>query len=464
MRKRTFGKIVRLIGVGGALFLQTLAWGEAARLDGDSYINPGNGSNFGVLPGINVGGAAGSQGLLLFDVSGIPVGSTIAWARLKFYVDNVTGTGGMDVFTASTSWSESTVTGTSGVTPNVLVQGGIPVAGPGYITVDVTAATQLWINGGINTGFLIAANPSASSLTIDSKENAATSHAATLEIVLVGPAGSTGAQGATGSTGPAGPNGNAGLAGSTGAAGPAGAIGPTGVNGPAGPAGPTGATGALGAAGPAGPNGPTGSAGPNGLTGSTGSTGNLGAAGPAGPIGPTGPAGPTGLAGPTGAQGSTGATGGTGPIGPTGATGNLGAAGAAGANGPTGIAGPQGNQGATGAQGAQGPAGASFSNTFASALISGGTAIADGATEHVFFVNNNSGPVTIVLPHANVPGKFIRIAGTQAPGSNLVTINAAGTDHFLVCCSPGFTTSIQTVRGTGWVSDGTGNWYQAEVQ
>ena len=30
------------------------------------------------------------------------------------------------------------------------------------------------------------------------------------------------------------------------------------------------------------------------------------------------------------------------------------------------------------------------------------------------------------MPHANVSGKFVRIMGTQAPGVNIITINAAG--------------------------------------
>ena len=59
------------------------------------------------------------------------------------------------------------------------------------------------------------------------------------------------------------------------------------------------------------------------------------------------------------------------------------------------------------------------------ALISGGTAISGSATQHVFFVNNNGGPVTITLPPANVVGKFIRIMGTQAPGVNIITLNTA---------------------------------------
>jgi Collagen triple helix repeat (20 copies) len=466
MRIPTFSKIVRLIGVVSALLLPAFALGDTARLDGDSYINPGTGSNFGGLPGITVGGAAGSQGLLLFDVSGIPAGSPIASAKLRFYVNNVSAPGAIDVFTASMGWSESTVSGTSGLVPGVPVEAGIGVAGSGYITIDVTSATQSWINGDPNTGFLLNANPAVTAFSIDSKESASTSHPATLEIVLIGPRGATGPRGVTGSPGPTGPIGSLGPAGPNGVAGPTGPTGPAGASGPAGPTGLAGVTGSLGAGGAAGPRGPTGVPGPAGLTGLPGSRGALGAAGAAGargPNGPTGPVGLTGLTGPPGVRGITGPTGLTGPIGPIG---NPGTAGAAGPPGAAGATGAIGNQGPPGAAGPQGAAGATFSNVFSASLITGGTTIANDATGHVFFVNNNGGPVAITLPSASVVGKFIRIVPTLAPASssNLVTVNVASGDKILNCCSPGFISSIQVVRGFGLVSDGSGNWYQAENQ
>jgi hypothetical protein len=100
-------------------------------------------------------------------------------------------------------------------------------------------------------------------------------------------------------------------------------------------------------------------------------------------------------------------------------------------------------------------------------LIANGTVISGSAVEHVFFVNNNGGPATVTLPPANVVGKFIRISPTQAPASNLITVNVAAGNKILSCansCSPGFITTINIARGIGLVSDGVGNWYQAEVQ
>src|SRR3977135_4453396 len=113
MRRPILNKIARLAGVGCALLLPILALGDTAPLQSDAYINPGNGSNFGGLPGINAGGVAGSQGLLLFDVSGIPAGSAIASATLRFYVNSASVTGALDGFAGTGPWSEAHVTGQS---------------------------------------------------------------------------------------------------------------------------------------------------------------------------------------------------------------------------------------------------------------------------------------------------------------------------------------------------------------
>lgn len=462
MRKPTHTKFFRLVGVSCALLLPTLVSADTAPLVGDTYINPGVGSNFGGLPAINVGGT-GSQGLLSFDVTGIPGGSTVTWARLRFYVNSVTTSGSVDLYAASAAWSESTVTGTSGVTPGTLLQAGVAISGPGYVTVDVTARVQSWVNGSPNTGFLINANPGTTALFIDTKENVATSHPATLEIVLVGTGGATGPQGAAGAPGPTGPTGGVGALGPTGPSGPAGATGPGGGTGAVGPTGSTGSTGALGSAGAAGPNGATGAAGPTGPNGTTGGTGALGAAGAAGGTGPAGPTGPNGATGNTGAQGVTGNTGPNGPLGNTGATGALGAAGTAGAAGNTGVTGPAGNTGSVGSVGPQGATGPSFSNTFDTKVVSSGYAILSTDTQHVFFLNNSSAGATITLPPANVAGKFIRIMGTAAPFVNTFTVNRQGTDTIFICesgCATTTTTFRTGQRVLAFSSDGSGHWYQ----
>jgi len=264
---------VRRAALAGAILFPVLAFADTAPLAADAYINSGSASNYGGAPAVNVGGAAGSQGLFLFNLSGFSAGSTVAWARLHFYVNQVPSGGAVDLYTANATWTESTANGVSGLGAGNLLQSGISIAATGYYTVDVTAQVQAWISGAANNGFILVANPGTTSIVIDSKENPATSHPAVLEVVLTGPAGAAGAAGSAGAVGAAG------AAGAPGVGGAAGVQGPT---GPTGPAGAAGATGAAGTAGAAGANGVTGPTGPQGPTGAAGATGPAGAAGAAG--------------------------------------------------------------------------------------------------------------------------------------------------------------------------------------
>ena len=90
MKKPVFSKIIRLAAAGLALLLPALVWADTARLAGDTFINPGDGTNYGNLPNVNVGGATSSSGLLVFDLSTLSATSGVAWARLRVYVDKVT--------------------------------------------------------------------------------------------------------------------------------------------------------------------------------------------------------------------------------------------------------------------------------------------------------------------------------------------------------------------------------------
>jgi hypothetical protein len=191
---------------------------------GDAFFAPGNNSNFGASPLINVGGATPYQGLVQFDLSALPAGTTassIARANLVLYVNKVGSAGAIDVSVASGPWMESTVTGVNPPLTGAVVATAVPVtASNEFIVVDATAAVKSWLNGSPNQGFLITvdAGSPATSVFFDSKESASTSHPAMLDVTLVG-------GGAPGPTGPAGP---------------AGATGPAGPQGPTGPAGPAG--------------------------------------------------------------------------------------------------------------------------------------------------------------------------------------------------------------------------------
>src|ERR1700728_3973091 len=203
-----------LAPIGG--FAQTLAPSQ------DAYVVPGNGSNFGTATTITVGSSA-SVGLVQFDLTQLPAGLTAAQiqhATLTLFLDRVNSAGSVNIDTvsASTPWTELTVTGNSGISPGIAVNTSAPTnTAATFLSVDATSAVQGWITTpSSNNGFMIQANPGAN-VQFDSKENTTTSHPATLTIVLVsvGPSGATGSSGANGSNGATGATGPTGLSGPT---------------------------------------------------------------------------------------------------------------------------------------------------------------------------------------------------------------------------------------------------------
>ena len=305
MKNSSLAAIAALLLTG---VVSTPASAQSVALVQDTYVAPGNVTNYGSNIGINVGGAAAQQGLLQFDLSTLPPGTTsgqVSKATLVVFVNNVLFTGTMNVNEANGAWSELLVNGTNQPAIGNAVATGIAVpAAHNYLVIDVTQAVKDWISGAVsNNGFILTqTSPGGLSLVLDSKETTLTSHPAALSVVLTGLNGATGPQGPVGATGSTGATG----------AGVPGPTGPQGVTGNPGMPGPTGATGAgtTGATGPLGPTGPQGFPGPTGATG-------VGTTGATGPLGPTGP---QGFPGPTGATG-VGTTGATGPVGPTGTTG-----------------------------------------------------------------------------------------------------------------------------------------------
>ena len=416
MMRHRFFNTARYAAACCVFLLPAMSWAQTAPLAGDTYINPGSALKYGNATSVAVGGASASQGLLLFDASGLPgPGSSVAWARLRLYVGRVATGGAVDIALASAPWAEATVSGVGGPSAGATVQSGIPIASTGWVTVDVTSQVAAWLSGSPNNGFIISANPASTEIYIDSKESITTSHPATLEVVFSGAAGALGLPGlpgATGSTGTPGAVGAPGPTGSTGAQGPSGVAGAVGVSGPTGPVGATGASGAAGAQGP---------------------TGAVGAAGATGPVGPTGATGATGATGPTGA---TGAAGPTGVAGATGLTGNTGSA---------------------------GPAGPAFSNTDSvTTLPVGGGTIADTDTHFVFLVDNSSVTPTIYLPHANLAskGKQIRLQATVPNNGHLLTVVVQGSDGIwdTQFGDPAITTDNTHQGSVTYASDGAGRW------
>jgi hypothetical protein len=401
MTKPVFTKTIRLSAATLALLLPALTWADTARLAGDAYINPGDGTTYGGLPTVNVGSATQSSGLLIFDLSTLPSTTGVAWARLRVYVNKVNAAGTLDLGTANLPWSEAAVSGTSGVAVASPISTAA-ISSPGYVTFDVTAQVAGWLSGSPNNGLILtvdAATPGLA-IVIDAKENSATSHPATLDVVFAGPTGAPGLQG---------------------------------------PPGTAGAPGAPGVAGAAGPVGATGPAGPSGAQGAPGLAGVTGAAGA------TGPAGPTGATGAVGAAGPAGATGATGPAGAVGATGPSGPAGAAGATGATG---PQGLPGPAGPTGATGPA---ATNLFAVNASTGSYTIPNTATESIFFTTDGS---TVVLPTAaSQPGRKIWIVSTNRGGTSF-TVSPQSSDRLYSSQANGVT-SLMFADSLQFFSDGT---------
>ena len=276
------------------------AWAVTIPTSADTYVSTAVPANsFGTQVNVNVG--SGNRGLISFNASTVvPSGTAaanVSKATLRLWVNKVTAAGSISIAAADTAWAEETAN--NGTAPGALITPApiaVNVMATGYVLVDVTDIVRYWVGGGANNGLLLTSG--GGSVSIDSKENTGTGHAAELNVLILTP----GPQGAVGPQGPVG------VSGQQGAAGEAGAIG---SQGPIGPMGANGAPGAPGAAGPTGPQGPTGAQGPTGvagLNGATGATGGTGATGasPTGPKGPTGSMGVQGAAGPTGATGADG--------------------------------------------------------------------------------------------------------------------------------------------------------------
>ena len=195
-----------------AIFAQTIPVAQ------DAYIVPGVATNFGTSGNITVGSSA-SQGLVMFDLTQLPagtLGSSVQKATLTLFANHAGAPGTINISAANGMWSETGVNGNNAPVPGAAVATNVAVtASLQFVTVDVTAAVQGWVNlPATNNGFLLTANGNTS-VQFDSKESTNTSHPATLAILLAntGPAGVAGPMGAPGATGPQGPVGPRGLTG-----------------------------------------------------------------------------------------------------------------------------------------------------------------------------------------------------------------------------------------------------------
>jgi hypothetical protein len=476
-----------LLGMSVFAFCQAALWGQTVPLVGDAWFASGNAGHFGATATVNVSGSNGSQGVLQFDLTKLPASTTaasISYASLRLFVNKIGVPGFINVYAASGTWSESTVTGTGFPTPGTLVASNVPVTNAGsFLVIPVTIQLQAWLNGFPNNGFLLQSADSATFVYFDSKESGNTSHAATLEVDLIGPEGSAGAAGPAGPLGPIGPVGPTGATGATGAvglAGPQGTIaGPIGVTGPTGASGVAGSTGPTGATGPTGPS-PVGPTGPVGAMGAPGTAGNAGPAGSTGVIGPQGPAGAMGVTGQTGPSGAVGSTGIAGPQGPQGGIGPGGVAGPVGATGATGAMGATGPPGFGGPAGATGIAGVINNTTW---TVSGPLAISTSQTSptvisavdthSVFVFLNDPNGVNdgwVQLPPATTKGQVILLTVDDFNSlASILSVLPAGNDVVISGNVTWGSTAAKTTPTGDFplianynievISDGAGHWY-----
>jgi hypothetical protein len=481
-----------LLAVGAAVFLHAAAWADQAHLVGDASFAAGNAGHLGATPTINVGGPSNFQGLVQFDLSTLPGGTTasqVSNATLQLFVSRIGTPGSIDIFAANAPWTEATITGTGFPGPGTVVASSVPVSiAYSYIVLDVTAQVKAWLNGATNNGFLIVADPSNTLVYFDTKESQSTSHPAVLEVNLTGTVGAVGATGPTGATGSAGP---IGASGATGLAGPAGTVaGPAGPTGGLGPNGPAGATGSAGSAGATGPAGGTGLQGSTGLAGLAGPTGPTGTAGPTGPQGNIALPGPVGPVGATGANGTNGATGAAGPAGPTGAAGVTGSTGSNGPQGPTGPQGSIGNAGSAGAAGNTGPAGATgpqglFNNTSYPVSSLGNTvnsastvSVPSGTVNHFYLLNTADADTinsyNVALPAATTSGQIIAVLSTDPFTGAFISFFPASGEQIVAKSFVAASTAVANTNGEGptqgtflqssnnwaqFISDGNHHWY-----
>jgi hypothetical protein len=432
------GCLARLGLLALALGCAGVQGGAQATLVADAHVNSALPTmNSGGISNVNVGG--GYTGLLQFDLSVLPVGTTavqVSRAVLVVYVNRVDTPGVVSLQPALGAWTEGTVTEATMPALTAAVQTANVSQAGAYVAMDVTGLVQLWV-GSPATNFGVGLTASSAVLAIDSKENDLTGHGATLEVELA-------SAGPTGPVGPQGPIGPQGLAGAVGAAGATGAQGVPGEAGPAGSTGPMGLTGAVGATGASGPAGATGAPGPAGATGAQGPAGPAGQGGTGGFVyrgsyeywinyalgdvvfwqgaswtslqpgnsgnapdqnplywgvlsapGPQGPLGATGAAGPSGPAGSMGPQGSQGPQGP------MGIDGSGGPPGLTGATGPVGPSGALGPQGIAGPVGLSFTGAYQSIVnYSIGNGVSFQGAGYVSLTDGNHGNTPDQSPSA----------------------------------------------------------------
>jgi len=145
----------------GAVLLPASAFAQTVPLTQDSYVvtSPATVTNYGTPATVNVVAANGTNGLVQFDLTALPAGTTpanIARATLTLFINKLGVAGTINISVANGPWTELGVNGINAPVAAASVASAVPVTtGSDYLYVDATAAVQNWLNGTTNSGFII---------------------------------------------------------------------------------------------------------------------------------------------------------------------------------------------------------------------------------------------------------------------------------------------------------------------
>jgi hypothetical protein len=216
---------IALAALLSSLLFTTLAYSQQPLLTADAEINSSaTTTNYGSSTTLTI--SSTKTALLQFNVADmLPSGTTasqVLKARFIFFPSTIATGGTVNLYEVTSKWSESTVTYATKPSISSTVDCSSSVNSVNnFHELDITNLLKGWVTTPSSNYGIALEGSGSTSLVIDSKENTATAHPATLEIVLsgpTGPTGPTGAKGATGATGPTGPQGP------TGPKGPAGGL------------------------------------------------------------------------------------------------------------------------------------------------------------------------------------------------------------------------------------------------
>ncbi len=158
----------------------------------DAFTNSASPStNFGANVLLSVDGAT-EISYIQFNLASIPSGASVSKATLKLYAHTVTTAGSFNVDFVNGSWAEGTITTSLSPALGGAIASNVSITKAEknqFILVDITSAVQAWLSGSqANDGIALVANGSFNA-SFDSKESTTTSHAAELDVVFAGGAG-----------------------------------------------------------------------------------------------------------------------------------------------------------------------------------------------------------------------------------------------------------------------------------